>query len=46
MKKLLILSFSALFALSACNTVSGFGKDVQAAGAGLENAAESVSSNK
>jgi entericidin B len=39
MKKLMILSalFASIFALSACNTVSGVGKDVQDAGKTIEN---------
>lgn len=33
-------SFLALFALSACNTIEGVGEDLEAAGEGIENAAE------
>jgi predicted small secreted protein len=39
MKKLIALSFIALF-LAGCNTVSGFGKDVQKVGSKMEGAAK------
>ena len=39
MKKLFALSLIALF-LTGCNTVSGFGKDVQKVGAKMEGAAK------
>ena len=36
-----VLSLLALaFALSACNTTKGFGKDIEKAGAGMKNSAE------
>jgi entericidin B len=37
-----ITGILALFALSACNTVSGVGEDVQAGGAAIEQTAEKV----
>ncbi|AVY94558.1 MULTISPECIES: entericidin A/B family lipoprotein [Microvirgula] len=42
--KLLLVAVAALAAigLSACNTVSGMGKDVKAAGQGMSNSAEDV----
>ncbi len=36
----LIASFVLLFLLSGCNTVSGFGKDVQKVGKKMESAAD------
>ena len=36
MKKLLILGFAVLL-VSGCNTVSGIGKDVKAAGQAVQN---------
>ena len=39
MKKLLALTFIA-FMLTGCNTVSGFGKDVQKVGSKMEGAAK------
>ncbi len=44
MKKLFVV-LAALFSmagLSACNTVAGMGKDVKAAGSGMENASDQV----
>ncbi len=42
MKTIYTLALMALlaFPLSACNTIEGLGEDTQAAGQGLENAAE------
>ena len=37
---LLLLASVSLVALSGCNTVAGFGEDMEAAGEGLENSAE------
>jgi predicted small secreted protein len=39
MKKLFALSLIALF-LAGCNTVAGFGKDVEKVGSKMENAAK------
>lgn len=41
--KLIIVGFVALFALAACNTVGGVGKDVESLGSGLDRAAEKTS---
>ena len=38
--RLMLLAMLAAFALSGCNTVEGFGKDVSKAGEVLEEAAE------
>ena len=38
--RLMLLAMLAAFALSGCNTVEGFGKDVSKAGDELEEAAE------
>ena len=38
--QLALLALIAAFALSGCNTVEGFGKDVKKAGGELEEAAE------
>ncbi len=38
--RLMLAAMLAAFALSACNTVEGFGKDVSKAGDELEEAAE------
>lgn len=38
--RLILAAMLAAFALSACNTVEGFGKDVSKAGDELEEAAE------
>lgn len=37
--RLFLLALMAAFALSGCNTVEGFGKDVKKAGGELEEAA-------
>lgn len=44
MKKIAICLLS-IFVLSACNTVSGFGKDVSKVGDKVENAAEKEKRN-
>jgi predicted small secreted protein len=36
----IILAISALFALAACETAEGFGRDVQKAGQAIEDEAE------
>ncbi len=38
--QLVLIALLAAFALSACNTVEGFGRDVKKAGGELEEAAE------
>ncbi|MDY0021459.1 entericidin A/B family lipoprotein [Arenimonas caeni] len=38
--KFVLLALVAAFALSGCNTIQGFGKDVKKAGGELEEAAE------
>lgn len=38
--RLILLALLAAFALSGCNTVEGFGKDVKKAGGELEEAAD------
>ena len=38
--RLIALAPLALLALAACNTVEGFGQDVQSGGAAIEDAAE------
>ncbi len=40
MKKLVLAALTAMALLSACNTVSGFGKDVSKAGDKLEESAD------
>ena len=40
MKRLLSILLASLFALSACNTFEGLGKDVQKAGETIEGAAK------
>jgi entericidin B len=40
MTRLLMLVIASVFALSACNTMSGLGEDIQAGGNKLENAAD------
>ncbi len=42
MKKMavLVVMIGFAYALAACNTIEGAGKDVKAAGAGIEKAAE------
>lgn len=42
MKKLVIASVAAVFVLTGCNTIKGFGKDVSKAGQEVSNAASSV----
>lgn len=44
MKKMMILSalLASLFALSACNTISGVGKDVQSAGKTIDQGAQNA----
>ncbi|OOS06419.1 Predicted small secreted protein [Moraxella cuniculi DSM 21768] len=42
MKKLLIASVAAVFVLTGCNTVKGFGKDVSKAGEAVSNGAQKV----
>lgn len=39
-KLIILLSVFVSLALSSCNTVAGFGQDVQRAGEGLENTGE------
>ena len=40
MKKLILTALAAVTILTACNTVSGFGKDVQKVGDKVEKAAD------
>nr|WP_314270862.1 entericidin A/B family lipoprotein [uncultured Kingella sp.] len=42
MKKLVLAAVVSMLALSACNTISGAGKDVSAAGHAVSNSAETV----
>ena len=42
MKKIAVLSLIAALAVSACNTVSGIGRDVRAAGDAVTSGAESA----
>ncbi|SUO97432.1 entericidin A/B family lipoprotein [Suttonella indologenes] len=43
MRKILsVLGLVSVLALAGCNAVKGVGQDVQKAGSGLENAAEST----
>lgn len=42
MKKLIIASLVATFALTGCNTFKGFGKDVSKAGDAVTNTAQKV----
>lgn len=44
MKKMALIALASLAVLSACNTVSGVGKDVQAAGSAVSKTAEEVKS--
>ncbi|MBK1733582.1 entericidin A/B family lipoprotein [Thiococcus pfennigii] len=37
---LFLLSMTLVAGLAACNTISGVGKDLEAAGSGIEEAAE------
>lgn len=40
MTRLLMLAIASMFALSACNTMSGLGEDIEAGGDKLERSAE------
>lgn len=40
MTRLLMLAIASMFLLSACNTMSGLGQDIEAGGNKLENAAD------
>ncbi|WP_325314518.1 entericidin A/B family lipoprotein [Kingella oralis] len=42
MKKLVLIAITSMLTLSACNTISGAGKDVSAAGNAVSNAAQDV----
>ena len=42
MKKFALIALTAMTLLSACNTISGMGKDVSAAGNAVSGSAESV----
>ena len=42
MKKLTLLAIVSLMALSACNTISGAGRDVSAPGGAVSSGAENV----
>lgn len=42
MKKVIIASLAAVFVLTGCNTVKGFGKDVSRTGEAVSNSAENV----
>jgi len=42
MKKLVLIAITSMLALSACNTISGAGKDVSAAGNAVSNTAQDV----
>ncbi len=42
MKKLILIALTTMSLLSACNTISGAGQDVKAAGGAVSNAAEDV----
>ncbi|MCS4533477.1 MULTISPECIES: entericidin A/B family lipoprotein [Neisseria] len=44
MKKFVLIALTAMTMLSACNTISGMGKDVKAAGGAVSNTAEDVKS--
>ena len=44
MKKFVLIALTAMTLLSACNTVSGVGKDVKAAGNAVSGSAESAKS--
>ena len=44
MKKFVLIAMTAMTLLSACNTISGMGKDVSAAGSAVSGSAESVKS--
>ena len=40
MTRLLMLAIASMFMLSACNTMSGLGQDIEAGGDKLESSAE------
>ena len=40
MRKLVVLAIAAASLLAACNTIEGAGKDVEAAGAAIEETAQ------
>ena len=42
MKKLLLIALTSMAVLSACNTISGAGKDISAAGNAVTNTAQEV----
>ncbi len=42
MKKFALIALTAMTLLSACNTVSGVGKDVKAAGSAVSGSAEAA----
>ncbi len=42
MKKVIIASLTAMVVLTGCNTFKGFGQDVNRAGEGISDGAESV----
>ena len=42
MKKFALIAVTAMTLLSACNTVSGVGKDVKAAGSAVSSSAEAA----
>lgn len=42
MKKFALIALTAMTLLSACNTISGAGQDVKAAGNAVSNTAEEV----
>ena len=42
MKKMILIALPTMTLLSACNTISGAGQDVKAAGSAVSNTAEGV----
>lgn len=42
MKKLILASVAAMFVLTGCNTIKGFGKDVSKVGDGVTTTAQKV----
>lgn len=42
MKKFLVASLVAVFVLTGCNTIKGFGKDVSKGGDAISNSAQKV----
>ncbi|WP_435978589.1 entericidin A/B family lipoprotein [Psychrobacter sp. DM4] len=42
MKKVIIASLTAMFVLTGCNTLQGFGQDVSGAGDAVSNTAQDV----